>query len=225
MELKKSDEANLEKMRMPLFFVGFLFIGSLVLAGFTYQAEIGGVDEANKDKRVADIQVEKEVKQEEKKDDDTPPPPPQIDVPPPVTEEIKVKENTKDTTTKVVIAIQTEIKMGPIVTPKVEAEVIEFPDVDPTFPGGSAELQKWIAKNVQYPQTAIELGEQGKVYVSFVVEPDGAVSNVQVERGVSDDLDREAKRVVRSMPKWTAGEAGGKKVRSRMRLPIVFTLN
>lgn len=225
MELKKSDEANLEKMRMPLFFVGFLFIGSLVLAGFTYQAEVGATDEANKDKRVAEIQVEKEVKQEEKKDDDTPPPPPQIDVPPPVTEEIKVKENTKDTTTKVIVAIQTDIKMGPIVTPKVEAEVIEFPDVDPTFPGGAGELQKWIAKNVQYPQTAIELGEQGKVYVSFVVEPDGSVSNVQVERGVSDDLDREAKRVVRSMPKWTAGEAGGKKVRSRMRLPIVFTLN
>lgn len=224
MELKKSTEANLETMRTPLFLVGLLFIGSLVLAGFTYQAAEADGTEGNKDKRVADIQVEK-VKQEEKKEEDTPKPTPQVDVPPPPAEEIKVKENVKDTVQKVAVYVPTEIKMGPIVVPEVEAEVIEFPDVDATYPGGIAELQKWIAKSINYPQTSIELGEQGKVFVSFVVEPDGSISNVAVERGVSDDLDREAKRVVRAMPKWTAGEAGGKKVRSRMRLPIVFTLN
>jgi protein TonB len=224
MELKKSNEANLETMRTPLFLVGLLFIGSLTLAGFTYQAAEADGTEANKEKRVADVQVEK-VKQEEKKEEDAPKPTPQIDVPPPPAEEIKVKENVKDTVQKVAVYVPTEIKMGPIVVPVVEAEVVEFPDVDATYPGGIAELQKWIAKSINYPQTSIELGEQGKVFVSFVVEPDGAISNVAVERGVSEDLDREAKRVVRSMPKWTAGEAGGKKVRSRMRLPIVFTLN
>jgi protein TonB len=224
MELKKSTEANLETMRTPLFLVGLLFIGSLVLAGFTYQAAEADGTEGNKEKRVADIQVEK-VKQEEKKEEDTPKPTPQVDVPPPPTVDIIVKENNKDTVQKVAVYVPTEIKMGPIVVPEVEAEVIEFPDVDATYPGGIAELQRWIAQSINYPQTSIELGEQGKVFVSFVVEPDGSISNVAVERGVSDDLDREAKRVVRAMPKWTAGEAGGKKVRSRMRLPIVFTLN
>ena len=85
-------------------------------------------------------------------------------------------------------------------------------------------MQQWISKNVQYPQTAMELNEQGKVYVSFVVEPDGSISNVQVERGVSDDLDKEAKRLVRNMPKWKAGKNNGKTVRARCRLPINFTL-
>ena len=93
------------------------------------------------------------------------------------------------------------------------------------FPGGPAELQKWIASNVKYPQTAIEMGEQGKVYLSFVVENDGSITNIKIERGVSQDLDREAKRLLRDMPKWTPGEAGGRKARTRCRLPINFTLS
>ena len=66
--------------------------------------------------------------------------------------------------------------------------------------------------------------DQGRVFLSFVVEPDGKITNIVVERGVTRELDREAKRVVRKMPKWSAGEASGKKVRTRCRLPIVFTL-
>jgi protein TonB len=225
MEIKKSDEANLEKLRVPVFLIGFLFIGSIVLASFTYSTPDGSGEGDGKGKRTADIKVEK-VKQEDKKEDETPPPPPSIDVPPPPSEETVTKENTNDTVVKTVVAIQTDIKIGAIVPEvKIEAEVIEFPDVEATFPGGPAAMQQWIAKNVKYPQTSIELGEQGKVYVSFVVEPDGSISGIQVERGVSDDLDREAKRLVRSMPNWTPGEAGGKKARTRCRLPINFTLN
>jgi periplasmic protein TonB len=224
MEIKKSDEANLEKLRTPLFLVGLLFIGGLVLASFTYGASSGDEGDDDKSKRSANINVEK-IKQEDKKEEDVPPPP-SIDVPPPPSEETVTKENTRDTVVVTQVAIQTEIKVGPIVPEvKIEAEVIEFPDVEATFPGGPGEMQKWIAKNVQYPQTAIEMGEQGKVYVSFVVEPDGSITGVNVERGVSDDLDREAKRLVRSMPKWKPGEAGGKKARTRCRLPINFTLN
>lgn len=225
MEIKKSDEANLERLRGPIFLVGLLFIGSVVLASFTYGTIDGDGGNGNKGKRTADIQVEK-IKQEDKKEEDVPTPPQSIDVPPPPSEETVTKENTNDTVVKTQVAIQTDIKIGPIVPEvKIEAEVIEFPDVEATFPGGPAAMQQWIAKNVKYPQTSIELGEQGKVYVSFVVEPDGSISGIQVERGVSDDLDREAKRLVRSMPNWTAGEAGGKKARTRCRLPINFTLN
>jgi protein TonB len=223
MELKKSNEANLEALRTPLVLVGLLFIGSIVLASFVYQSPFVSEDSGKKGKRVAEITVEK-VKQEEKKEEE-PPQQAQIDVPPPPSEETVTKENTKDTTVRVVVPIMTNIPKGPTIVPVIEAEVIEFPDVDATFPGGAAEMQKWIAKNVQYPPTSIELGEQGKVYVSFVVEPDGKISGVAIERGISDDLDREAKRLVRNMPNWTPGEAGGKKARVRCRLPINFTLN
>jgi protein TonB len=224
MEIKKSEEANIERLRIPLFLMGFLFIGSIVLASFTYGTFQESGDKDDKGKRTADIKVEK-IKPDEKKEEDVPPPP-SIDVPPPPSEVTITKVNTNDTVVKKVVAIQTDIKIGQIVPEKkIEAEVIEFPDVEAVFPGGPGAMQQWIAKNVKYPQTSIELGEQGKVYVSFVVEPDGAVSGVQVERGVSDDLDREAKRLVRAMPNWTAGEAGGKKARTRCRLPINFTLN
>ena len=107
----------------------------------------------------------------------------------------------------------------------VEEEIIDFPDVEATFPGGAAAMQRWIADNVKYPQTAIEMNEQGRVYLSFVVEPNGSITNISIERGVSSDLDSEAKRLLRKMPKWKAGEARGRKARTRCRLPINFQLN
>ncbi|MFZ9029421.1 MAG: energy transducer TonB, partial [Crocinitomicaceae bacterium] len=107
----------------------------------------------------------------------------------------------------------------------VQEEIIDFPDVEASYPGGTAALQQFINENVQYPVEAIEKGIQGKVYLSFVVEPDGNLTNIKVERGVSMELDREAKRVVRSMPKWIPGEAGGKKIRTKARLPITFQLS
>ena len=105
-----------------------------------------------------------------------------------------------------------------------EEGIIEFPDVEAEFIGGAQALMKYISSNIQYPPTSIEMNEQGKVYLSFVVEPDGSISNVVVERGVSPDLDKEAKRVVRSMPNWKPGESKAKKSRTRCRLPINFQL-
>lgn len=101
----------------------------------------------------------------------------------------------------------------------------DFAEVEPAFPGGAEAMVKFIVDNIQYPETAKELGDQGRVYVAFVVEKDGSLSNIEVLRGVSVELDREAKRVIRSMPKWKPGEQQGKVVRCRMRLPVTFTLN
>ena len=69
------------------------------------------------------------------------------------------------------------------------------------------------------------MNEQGRVFLSFVVEKDGSITNVSIERGVSPEIDKEAKRVIRKMPKWIPGEASGKKCRARCRLPINFQLN
>jgi|TARA_R110000737_G_scaffold53512_1_gene75135 protein TonB len=223
MELKKSENANVDKLRLPFVAIGFLFIGSLVLASFSYTAGVERNDGNNGEQKVSAVKFEQEVK----KDDETPPPPtpPQVDAPPPPQEEIIEKKNEEKEPVVVVAPPPPPVPKGPETKVEVKEEIIEFPDVEAQFPGGMAELQKYIASNINYPQTSIEMNEQGKVYLSFVVEPDGTISNIVVERGVSSDLDREAKRVVRGMPKWTPGEAGGKKARTRCRLPINFTLN
>lgn len=105
------------------------------------------------------------------------------------------------------------------------AEIIEFPDTDASFPGGSAAMKKWIDAHLQYPEISRELGDQGRVYITFVVEPDGSITGVDVMRGgITPELNREAKRLVRTMPKWVPGEANGQKVRARCRLPITFSL-
>ena len=94
----------------------------------------------------------------------------------------------------------------------------------PSFPGGLAELMKWLDSHVRYPTAAIRDGIQGRVFVSFIVEPDGSISNVKLVRSVDVNLDREALRVVSEMPNWTPGKQGGNKVRVRYSLPIAFRL-
>ena len=79
--------------------------------------------------------------------------------------------------------------------------------------------------NFEYPRISAEMGDQGTVYVQFVVEKDGSKSNVVVLRGVAEELDAEAMRVVKIMPKWEAGIQRGKKVRARFTLPIKCKLN
>ena len=220
MELKKSAAANTESLRVPLILIGFLFVGGLVLASFTYKVPELGDDNMGVGPKVADVEFQQEEQQ------DQPEPPPQetqVDVPPPPQEDIIEEEDTEEEPPPVV-DVPPPVNIGPVEQPKVEREIIEFPDVEAAFPGGAAAMQKWINDNIQYPQTSIEMGEQGRVYLKFVVETDGTITNVEIERGVSKDLDREAKRVVRKMPKWVAGEASGKKVATRCRLPIIFQL-
>ena len=221
MEVKKSNDANIDKSRSSIVVVGVLFVSSLVLASFSYKAPVDMGGDVISVARTQDAPIQEEVQE-------TPPPPPetppQMDVPPPPQEEVIKKENEEKPPVAVVTPPPPPVPKGPTVT-KVEKEIIDFPDVEAQFPGGPAALQAWIAKNVNYPQTAIEMNEQGRVYLSFVVEPDGSITNVAVVKSVSTDLDKEAKRLVRAMPKWTAGEAAGEKARTRCQIPINFTLN
>ncbi len=94
----------------------------------------------------------------------------------------------------------------------------------PEFVGGAQGLQHFVRDNVRYPEIAIEMGEQGKIYLQFIIEADGTVSHVKVMRGVARSLDVEAMRLIYSMPQWEAGSCGGEKVRSRAMLPIYFSL-
>ena len=106
----------------------------------------------------------------------------------------------------------------------VEQEIFKIVEEMPAFPGGEAKLMEYVAKNVKYPQIARETGVQGRVYVNFVVEPDGSVSNVSVLRGIGGGCDEEAMRVVKSMPKWKPGKQRGKAVRVSYMLPVNFKL-
>ena len=108
--------------------------------------------------------------------------------------------------------------------PVKEEEIFVAVEQQPEFPGGTAALMKWLASNVRYPQMSLENGISGRVIVKFVVEKDGSVSGVTLVRGVDKDLDREAIRVVKSMPKWQPGKNNGQAVRCYFNLPVNFKL-
>ena len=92
------------------------------------------------------------------------------------------------------------------------------------FPGGMAALMKWLNNNMRYPEAAQQNDIQGRVIVNFVVEKDGSIANVKIAKGVDKDLDREALRVVKKMPKWQPGKNNGVAVRSYFNLPVTFRL-
>ena len=103
-------------------------------------------------------------------------------------------------------------------------DVFEMVEVAPEFPGGTEALYRYLAGNVKYPEKAKADGTEGRVIVSFVVEKDGSVTDAQVRRGVSNEVDAEALRVVQGMPKWTPGMQQGTPVRVHYNLPITFKL-
>lgn len=109
---------------------------------------------------------------------------------------------------------------------KVEEESIyDFAEVEPSFPGGTEAMIKWIQANVVYPQSAMDKNEEGMVFVKFVVNRDGSIEQVSIRKGVSEALDKEAMRVVKSMPNWTPGVEDGKPVRVNFTIPISFRLS
>ena len=103
-------------------------------------------------------------------------------------------------------------------------EIYQIVEEMPKFPGGEAELFHYISKNIHYPQEAKEKGIQGRVFIGFVIEKDGSVSNKRNLRGVDSELDAEAIRVVKSMPKWKPGKHNGEFVRVSYQIPILFKL-
>ena len=105
-----------------------------------------------------------------------------------------------------------------------EEEVFQTVEVQPEFPGGMAAMIRWLSANLVYPSACRDAGIQGRVIVQFVVNTDGSVSDVQLVKPVNPHLDKEAIRVVSSMPNWKPGEMRGKKVRVRYTLPVTFRL-
>ena len=107
---------------------------------------------------------------------------------------------------------------------EVENKVFTTVEQMPSFPGGDAALMNWLRNNVRYPAVAEENGIQGRVVVSFVVERNGSITDVQVVKSVDPSLDKEASRVVKSMPNWIPGKQNGSAVRVKYNVPVTFRL-
>ncbi|MBR4389382.1 MAG: energy transducer TonB [Prevotella sp.] len=153
--------------------------------------------------------------------------------------QLKQQEDLSESTTKIgaldvkgndeggeVLKVEKAEIEQPKPEPKKEEDnkVFDVVEQQPAFPGGQGALLSWLSSNIHYPAVAEENGIQGRVVVSFVVEKDGSISNVQVVRGVDPSLDKEAARVVKSMPKWTPGKQNGQAVRVKYNVPVTFKL-
>jgi protein TonB len=132
-------------------------------------------------------------------------------------------EQVETTVNKEVVEVVEQVQEE--VEEEAKEEVFIIVEEMPEFlDGGEAGLRAWIAKAIEYPVIAQENGIQGKVYVTFVVDKDGSVSDAKVIRGVDPSLDKEALRVVNSLPKWKPGKQRGKPVRVSYTVPISFVL-
>lgn len=227
-EVKKSPRANLETHKITSIMMGVVVGLAVLFFAFEWSSQARELDESI---IVQDILAEEEI--EITHHDATPPPPP----PPPPTieepEEIEVVDEKVDTRIEIqseddASKRQTETYVPPPPPkPKQEEvadEIFVVVEVQPEFPGGNTAMMKFLSDNIKYPVIAQENGIQGRVITNFVVERDGSITDVQVVRGVDPSLDKEAVRVIQSMPRWKPGQQRGSAVRVRFTLPVVFRL-
>ena len=234
MEIKKTPKADLEKGKTLALLMGIVMGLAILFVGFEW-----GTTELEIDARegVADIFAEEEIEITTQEEEVEPPPP--VEVPPPmevVAEVLTIVEDNVDVGNQVLLSsedtqreAQTQTYVPPTLNIVVEEEVsdahiFEIVEIMPEFPGGQAALMAFLSKNIQYPVIAIENGLSGRVTIGFVVNSDGSIVDVTVARGLDPSLDREAVRVVNSMPKWTPGQQRGKPVRVKFTVPVTFRL-
>lgn len=229
MEVKKSPKADLEKGKTLSILMGAVVALAILFVGFEWGTR--DIQIVSASDGVADIIAEEEI--EITRPENTPPPPP----PPPapvVTEVLNVVEDDVELDQQEIAssedsqnAVQQETFVAPAVVEEEEEsaqQIFTVVEEMPKFPGGDAELLKFIAKSIKYPVIAQENGIQGRVICSFVVNRDGTVVDAEVLRGVDPSLDKEALRVISTMPKWTPGKQRGKPVRVKYTVPITFRL-
>lgn len=223
METKKSNRANLEKRRLMFTQIGLIV--SLALAWMVFETKSYGKQEIRTfdgtTEAIPDDLVPVTIQEK-----------PQPIEKPKVVNMITVVDNNEEIESE--IDIDVNVEEDEPIEPTIPIDIIEEEIVEevpfiivenmPTFPGGEKKMMEYVAKNVKYPQLAKEVGTQGRVFVSFVVEKDGSITNVTILRGIGSGCDEEAMRVVKSMPKWNPGLQCGRAVRVSCNLPINFKL-
>ena len=227
LEVKKAPVADLEGKKTTGLLVGFIFILAIMFVAFEWtrrdKIETGEILEAPmlifeeevipitmQEKPVAPVPVEAKA----------------------ITETIEIVEDDAEIEETMIMSDE---DMGEVVEiqnienvvveePEKEEEIFQVVEHMPEFPGGTAELMKYLQKNIKYPTISQENGVQGRVIVQFVVNRDGSIVEPTVIRSVDPYLDKEALRVVSTMPKWKPGEQRGKPVRVKFTLPVQFRL-
>ena len=227
MEIKKTPKADLEGKKGIFFEIGLVVALGILLCAFNWKAntkvEEGFVT-------VAEEPVEEEIipiTQQMMKPPPPPPPAPKLtDLIEIVDQELDIDEELEIEDVEANVENRTDYSYdydGPGYDEGDygEEDIFQVVEDMPTFPG---DINKWLGKNVKYPVIAQENNIQGRVTVQFVIERDGSITDVKVLRGVDPSLDKEAVRVVKSMPKWKPGKQRGKPVRVSYTVPINFRL-
>ena len=225
MEEKKSPKANLENKKLMFMQIGMIIALLIAWLAFEHKSyDKREIDESLRNREVVlDEEMVEITKQEEQK--------PQPVETPQQTTQLEIVDDDVETED---LNINAEVEQNEVIEEYVAPEVVEEEVVEqeifqiveemPAFPGGEAKLMEYVGKNIKYPQIARETGIQGRVFIGFVVEPDGSVSNVKLLRGIGGGCDEEAMRVVKSMPKWKPGKQRGKAVRVSYQIPVFFKL-
>ncbi len=225
MEAKKSPKADLESKRRIFLQIGIVVALGAALVAFEWRT----YERVEIDLGVLEIDfIEEEdipiTRQEQ------PPPPP----PPEPSQELIIVDDDVELEEEFTIDIDADVfqevqEFTPIIFEEEEEfeEDVIFTVVEdqPEFPGGEVARQRFLEENLRYPQMAREAGIQGTVFVTFVVETDGSVTDVRILRGIGGGCDEEAVRVVRMMPRWEPGRQRGQPVRVQFNMPIRFRLN
>ena len=224
MQIKKSQHASLEDKKIIYVLMGFVFVLSLCYVALEWTEQEVTKYEVMDDEFLFEEEVEIQQTTQE-----TPPPPP-----PPAVQEVEVLNVVEDDVETESIEINTEddkeevVIAAPVEAPEEEEEeevIFVVVETMPEFPGGQQALFKYLSENVKYPVIAQENGIQGRVICQFVVNKDGSIVDVEVVRSGGDpSLDKEAVRVIKSMPKWKPGKQRGKAVRVKYTVPVNFKL-
>jgi protein TonB len=231
MEIKKDPKVDLETRKSIYALTGLVSILAILFIAFEWTSI--------STRRTSVVQREAIEEEEEivmTVQNNTPPPPP----PPPMPdvieqltvveddveiEEVEVQSMEDDNNTTVEV-MNLEAETGPSEEEEAEGnQIFTIVEQQPEFPGGETALLKYLSEHIKYPAFAQENGIQGRVTLSFTVEKDGSIANIEVMRSPADELSKEAVRVVSSMPKWKPGKQRGKPVRVKYVLPVVFRLN
>ena len=225
MQIKKSEKASLEKDKLMYVLMGLVFVLSLCYVALEWtEREVTKYEVTD-----TDLFFEEEIEIQQTTQE-TPPPPP-----PPAVQEVEVLNVVEDNVETESIEVNAEddkaeevVIAAPVEAPvEEEEEEVVFVVVEsmPEFPGGQQALFKYLSENVKYPVIAQENGIQGRVICQFVVNKDGLIVDVEVVRSGGDpSLDKEAIRVIKSMPKWKPGKQRGKPVRVKYTVPVNFKL-
>ena len=224
MQIKKSQHASLEDKKIIYVLMGFVFVLSLCYVALEWTEQEVTKYEVMDDEFLFEEEVEIQQTTQE-----TPPPPP-----PPAVQEVEVLNVVEDNVETESIEINTEddkeevVIAAPVEAPEEEEEeevIFVVVETMPEFPGGQQALFKYLSENVKYPVIAQENGIQGRVICQFVVNKDGSIVDVVAVRSSGEpSLDKEAIRVIKSMPKWKPGKQRGKPVRVKYTVPVNFRL-